>query len=38
MKIIVDRHCQLLVDELSLQQLSGPPSGGVASLFSNRLS
>ena len=38
MKIIVDRHCQLLVDELALQQLSGPPSGGVASLFSNRLS
>jgi len=28
----------LLVDELALQQLSGPPSGGVASLFSNRLS
>ena len=28
----------MLVDELALQQLSGPPSGGVVSLFSNRLS
>ena len=37
MKIIVDRHCQLLVDELALQQLTGPPSGGVVSLFLNRL-
>ena len=37
MKIIVDRHWQLLVDELALQQLTGPPSGGVVSLFLNRL-
>ena len=38
MKTIVDRHCQLLIDELALQQLSGPPAGGVVSLFSNRMS